>query len=1027
MEKLDILEKIYQYGETLSSEEMNQIVSHINIIIDTVNSLIRNNNGISNGHCEMRYILSTSQPTKPATGTNGLSNGWSNLYLLPEVGTGKSTWMSLCFVSGENGYGEWSTPICLSSGTATGQQGPKGNSGEVGAFVSRVFKRQNSKPNRPTGGSYSNPVPDGWHDGIPEGIAIIWSSTCTFYGNGTQTSWSEPAQESDTATLDIEFSPFLTQPPAPLGNKPFSNHESEGWYDPNSSNFSSAGTMIWRAERKVANGEYDGDWTVTRIYGEQGEKGLKGEAGGHYEFRYINFKATQGQAAPIKPADGTDGTSGGWNRTQQSLTEVEIKEGLFTWMTQCYLDNGVYGKWSTPIRITGANGIDGEDGTEQEFIYTRNNTGDIPATPPRTQKNEAALFNEFGEWIVNGIAWTDNPQGVNDEIMWEYVSTRVKEGTIWSSWSTPVVWAKWGKQGRIGQMSYLAGVWDAQTTYEKTAERNPIVYYDNDYYYLIGEITRTVTSISSTGQNPKTNTSVWAKAENFEMVFTDILFVQEFAKLASFIISTDWMLSRHGTLHYRNGSSVTKHEIDDTHNATIAGKTYTMNDAYMQFDPSAPNKTAQGSSTKNPNFVPAMAIDGKSGRCFFWKGYFEGDIKANSLTLGSSTSIPQNKVTNLTADLTSITNNISGLEDDISGLKDDISGLGNISVPEFSITESTTEGGLTKRTITYDGHTWNTIEGGDFVLLDIGRGVNSGGSKYTAISKDGLLTAHNAIIHGSITATSGTFVGDVYANTFTAGDKSQFNVEVTNNSINFKYGDQKRAWFTTDKLIDDGDGGYEVDSSAINAGGFYLYMLSPKDGSLITIDFANLTFTKVNSSGSAIQQTNIYRDYTDSNYQSSIFINSSDNLYYSNSQVLESYLLTGNYYRYLRNISCFVDYNGRYANYSARIFQKVSFTRGVLSVVGDDYYASSEIQGSIRSLYGSAGASGLASSSTYLGDSDLTIANNPNINIGSGQSFYLAHVGTQGGGKITSVTSQSWSGNQGADLVADSAYTIHSN
>ena len=30
MERLDILEKIYQYGETLSSEEMNQIVSHIN-------------------------------------------------------------------------------------------------------------------------------------------------------------------------------------------------------------------------------------------------------------------------------------------------------------------------------------------------------------------------------------------------------------------------------------------------------------------------------------------------------------------------------------------------------------------------------------------------------------------------------------------------------------------------------------------------------------------------------------------------------------------------------------------------------------------------------------------------------------------------------------------------------------------------------------------------------------------------------------------------------------------------------------
>ena len=202
-------------------------------------------------------------------------------------------------------------------------------------------------------------------------------------------------------------------------------------------------------------------------------------------------------------------------------------------------------------------------------------------------------------------------------------------------------------------------------------------------------------------------------------------------------------------------------------------------------------------------------------------------------------------------------------------------------------------------------------------------------------------------------------------------------------------------------------------------------MLSPKDGSLITIDFASLTFTKVNSSGSAIQQTNIYRDYTDSNYQSNIFINSSDDLYYSNSQLTS--LLNGNYYRYFRNISCFVDYNGRYANYSARIFQKVSFAQGVLSVVGDDYYASAEIKGSISALYGSAGASGLSSSSTYLGDSDLTIANNPNINIGSGQSFYLARVGNQGGGKITSVTSQSWSGNQGSDLVADSEYTIHSN
>jgi hypothetical protein len=71
-----------------------------------------------------------------------------------------------------------------------------------------------------------------------------------------------------------------------MGNMPFSNHEIEGWYDPTSPNFSSAGTMIWRAERKVSNGEYSGDWTITRIFGEQGLPGVQGLDGGHYEFRY---------------------------------------------------------------------------------------------------------------------------------------------------------------------------------------------------------------------------------------------------------------------------------------------------------------------------------------------------------------------------------------------------------------------------------------------------------------------------------------------------------------------------------------------------------------------------------------------------------------------------------------------------------------------------------------------------------------------------------------------------------------------
>jgi hypothetical protein len=41
-------------------------------------------------------------------------------------------------------------------------------------------------------------------------------------------------------------------------------------------------------------------------------------------------------------------------------------------MSQCFVnEDGEYGVWTLPMRITGENGKDGEDGDEVEFIYTR--------------------------------------------------------------------------------------------------------------------------------------------------------------------------------------------------------------------------------------------------------------------------------------------------------------------------------------------------------------------------------------------------------------------------------------------------------------------------------------------------------------------------------------------------------------------------------------------------------------------------------------------------------------------------------
>lgn len=155
--------------------------------------------------------------------------------------------------------------------------------GQKGSFKSMVFRRfkptmQQSSPPIPTGGTYDNPLPDGdlWFDGIPSGNSKtngpVWASTRIFYDDGTQSNWSAPKLQTDSEDLDIEFSPLENQPSNPTG-EPFSNRETSGWYDPSSTNFNSVGPMIWRAERKVNNGQYQGNWVVTKIVGEKGEEG----------------------------------------------------------------------------------------------------------------------------------------------------------------------------------------------------------------------------------------------------------------------------------------------------------------------------------------------------------------------------------------------------------------------------------------------------------------------------------------------------------------------------------------------------------------------------------------------------------------------------------------------------------------------------------------------------------------------------------------------------------------------------------
>nr|UVX77618.1 MAG: hypothetical protein [Bacteriophage sp.] len=122
----------------------------------------------------------------------------------------------------------------------------------------------------------------------------------------------------------------------------------------------------------------------------------------------------------------------------------ENKE-VFTWMIQAtvYPDKSLSG-WTDPIRLTGETGEDGSDGTKLEFIYQVTSVNEAPDKPDTSQQDDYIPF-----------GWSDSPQGVSKEKMYEWVSQREKKAAkigegVWGEFTQPVLWSKWGEKGMDG-------------------------------------------------------------------------------------------------------------------------------------------------------------------------------------------------------------------------------------------------------------------------------------------------------------------------------------------------------------------------------------------------------------------------------------------------------------------------------------------------------------------------------------------------------------------------------------------------
>lgn len=357
---------------------------------------------------------------------------------------------------------------------AQGQKGEKGDKGEDGsdgldglspntAYKSTVFKRSNTAPTTPTGGSYANPVPTGWSDGVPSGEEKLWASTRIFSSDGLdpqQASWTKPRQMTDTADFDVEFS-SVDNPSAPSGH-PNTNSQ---W-----TNTASEAT-IWMATAVKNNGVW-GAWQISRIKGEKGEDGTS-----------IKIKGTVSSVSdlPTPPADPSDcyivgqnlyvwdGDS--WVNAGQFKGEngADGLDGVNAYVHIKYAKSLKTNDWSdnngeTPDKYIGIycdslptdsltwskyswSKWKGDDGFGYEYIYKRTTSSSAPSTPTGTSQND--------DYVPSG--WTDDPSGVNGTYKYEWLCYRKKVDGKWGSFigsaannAVAALWAKFGTDGADG-------------------------------------------------------------------------------------------------------------------------------------------------------------------------------------------------------------------------------------------------------------------------------------------------------------------------------------------------------------------------------------------------------------------------------------------------------------------------------------------------------------------------------------------------------------------------------------------------
>lgn len=208
--------------------------------------------------------------------------------------------------------------------------------------------------------------------------------------------------------------------------------------------------------------------------GQDGKDGIDGVPGidGDTTRVVIAYKSTKSIERPDTPVGGS------WDYDTNTITYPEGWSGSdsnpngYVWMsTATFSSKGtIVVPWSTPVRLTGADGHDGADGSNIEFVYKLTVTSLVTPTKP--------TGNSQTEAIRQG--WTDHPTGISEQYQCEWVcSHNLQTDGSWSEWSSPTIWSKWGVNGKDGDgVEYIYQITKLPASPAEITDNNP----DQDEY-----------------------------------------------------------------------------------------------------------------------------------------------------------------------------------------------------------------------------------------------------------------------------------------------------------------------------------------------------------------------------------------------------------------------------------------------------------------------------------------------------------------------------------------------------------------